>query len=290
MRRARPLLGTVVEITAEGDAGVLPGAIEAAFASVDLVQRLMSFHDPLSDVSRINDAAAGRKIAVDPHTFGVLDFAQRLSGFSDGVFDVTIAPVLVANAFLPARPRETRPDSATYRDLDLLPDNGVRWRRKGWIDLGGIAKGYAVDCAVAVLRTSGVTSGVVNAGGDMRCFGEAQPVHVRHPDSPGSLLMVGWLTDAALASSAGYFSPVGAGDRRIDPLVDPRRHCCTNWDASVSVAAADAMTADALTKVVRLVPGTAPDILDRFEAEAVVIDSEGARRCGRVRLRETAGA
>jgi len=286
MRRARPLLGTLVEITAEAAADILPDAIEAAFASIEEVQLLMSFHDPHSDVSRINDAAAGCEVDIDPHTFGVLAFARRLSDLSEGAFDVTMAPILVANQFLPERRPEAISADTNYLDLDLLPDNCARWRRKGWIDLGGIAKGYALDCAVAALRWYGVATGVVNAGGDLRCFGEPQPIHVRHPDAPTTLMHLGWLADAALASSAGYFSGINAGNRRIDPLVDPKRGCCTSWDASFSVVAADGMTADALTKVIRLAPDAAPGVLDRFGAQAIVIDHDGARCCGRPLLQE----
>ncbi len=289
MRRARPLLGTLVEITAEGAADILPAAINAAFASIEQVQRLMSFHDLKSDVSRINGARPGQAISIDAHTFRVLTFARRLSDLSEGVFDVTIARALVEKGFLPERPREMMPADITYLDLDLLPGKRAHWRRKGWIDLGGIAKGYAVDCAAAALRAHGVATGIVNAGGDLRCFGNAQPIYIRHPNAPTMLMHLGWLTDAALASSAGYFAGIDIGGRRIDPLVDPRRGHCVSWDASISVAACDGMTADALTKVIRLAPGSAPEILDGFGAQAIVIDHNGARCCGRTLLQGDAG-
>ncbi len=289
MRRARPLLGTLVEITAEGSAEILPAAIEAAFTSIENVQRLMSFHDPMSDVSRINGAQFGEVVSVDPRTFRVLDFARRLSDLSGGTFDITIAPILVESGFLPRPAAEMFPVGTTYGDLDLLPDNRARWRRKGWIDLGGIAKGYAVDCGISALRLHGVATGIVNAGGDLGCFGEKQPIHIRHPNAPTMLMHLGWLTDAALATSAGYFSGIDIGGRRIDPLVDPRRRCGMSWNASISVAAPDGMTADALTKVIRLAPDSAPDILDNFDAQAIVIDHQGTRCCGRSLLQEDIG-
>jgi FAD:protein FMN transferase len=285
MRRSRPLLGTLVEVAAEGATPLLPAAIDAAFAAIERVQRLMSFHDPDSDVSRINRTQAGRSLRIDPHTAHVLRFAQALSEASDGLFDVSTAPTLVAVGFLPERRREAIAPDINYRDLALLPGCRVRWCRKGLIDLGGIAKGYAVDCAIAALRCQGIATGIVNAGGDLRCFGDVQPIHVRHPGAPTTLMQLGWLADAAVATSAGYFSGTRAGARRIDPLVDPRRRRCTRWNASVSVVATDGMTADALTKVVRLAPESAPDILDRFDAQAIVIDRHGSRSCGRRRLR-----
>lgn len=291
MRRARPLLGTFVEIEAEGlpDAD-LEVAINAAFDAVELVERLMSFHNPDSDLSRINAAEAGREIAVDPQTFNVLEFARELSDASDGAFDITIAPSLVESGFLPEGPAEPMPRGATYRDLQLLPAHRVRWRRKGWADLGGIAKGYAVDYAVAALRFHGVINAVINAGGDLRCFGTPQSIHVRHPDEPTTLMWLGILTDAAFATSAGYFSSVESDNRRINPLVDPKCRSCISWGGSISVAAYDGMTADALTKVIRLKPESAPRILEIFGAQAIVIDREGARCCGRPLLRSAIAA
>lgn len=286
MRRARPLLGTIVDISADDAADVLPAAMEAAFASIELVQRLMSFHDPGSDVSRINGADAGREVSIDPRTFHVLDFARQLSDLSGGLFDVTTAVVLARSGFLPERASEALPVGVTYRDLDLLPGARVRWRNKGWIDLGGIAKGYAVDCAIEALRCHGVVTAVVNAGGDLRCFGKPQPIHLRHPGAPAMLLHVGSLSDAAVATSAGYFSGKDINGCRIDPLVDPKRGECASWNGSISVAACDGMTADALTKVVRLAPDLAPDVLERLGAQAIVIDRDGSRSCGRRLLQE----
>ena len=123
MKRARPLLGTFVEVTAEGSADVLPDAIRAAFASIEDIHRLMSFHDPNSDVSRINGAEVEQEVGVDPHTFRVLDVARRLSDLSEGVFDITIAPVLVESGFLPTRAPES--DSSRHH----VPRSGLAVRQ-----------------------------------------------------------------------------------------------------------------------------------------------------------------
>ena len=280
-RQARPLLGTIVEISAMGIDVDTTKAIDAAFGAVECVQRLMSFHDPESDISRINAAATYDEIAIDIQTWQVLQFAIELGALSAGVFDIATADILVRHGFLPSYQHTVKIDAnATYRDLELLGDQRVRWRRKGCIDLGGIAKGYAVDRAIASLRRSGIHSGVVNAGGDLRCFGDAQPISVRHPTAPASLMALGWLSNAAIATSSGYFSAGSGNDDSINPLVDPQRRVCTTWNESVSVLAQACMTADALTKIVRLAPEAAPDLLARFEAQAVVIDGQGMRSCG----------
>jgi len=284
LRRARPLLGTLVEISASGASAGLQAALDAAFASIEVIDRLMSFHAPASDVSRINAAGAGCAVCVDPHTFRVLQFARELGEMSGGAFDITVADVLMRGGLLPrhAAVAFDTAAGADFRDLVLLPGDRVRWRRKGWIDLGGIAKGYAVDCAIGALRAHGVASGIVNAGGDLRFFGEPQPVHVRHPEAPGALVPLGVFGDGAVATSSGYFSDhTGTAEgSAAEPLVDPVRRACVRWRQSVTVVAADGMTADALTKIVRLAPRAAPRILARFGAQAFVIDGRGVRRCG----------
>lgn len=278
-RRARPLLGTLVEITATGSSLVaVVAAVEAAFAAVQEVHRLMSFHEVESDVSRINMAGAREQVVVSRHTYRVLQFARQVSAACSGVFDVTVGNVLVRHAFLPASAaQESRPREAIWRDLELLAENRVRWRRAGCIDLGGIAKGYAVDRAIETLQSFGVTNGLVNAGGDLRMFGEPQPVHVRLPDAPGMLAPLGLFADCALATSAAYFSSVHTDSGPVEPLVDRERRIGGARPGSATVVAAECMTADALTKVVRLAPHLAPKVLESFDARAIVIDGTRQR-------------
>ena len=272
------MLGTLVEITAAGSSPVgVVAAVEVAFAAVQEVHRLMSFHELESDVSRINMARARETVVVSPHTHRVLRFGRKLSAASSGVFDVTVGDTLVRHGFLPASAaEESRPREGTWRDLELLVGNGVRWRRVGRIDLGGIAKGYAVDRAIEALQLCGASSGLVNAGGDLRMFGEPQPVHVRLPDAPGVLAPLGLFADCALATSGAYFSSIHTEDGPVEPLVDRERRIGGARQGSATVVAAECMTADALTKVVRLAPHLAPKVLGSFDARAIVI--EGIRQ------------
>jgi thiamine biosynthesis lipoprotein len=174
LRRARPLLGTFVEIRlAAPDEAAAECALRAGFAAVARVQRLMNYHDAGSDVSRVNRLAARRPVAVHPWTAAVLHRAARLHRESGGLFDITIAPTLARGGWLPrCRPRRADP-RATAADIEILPGRRVRFRKPLAVDLGGIAKGYAVDRAVSVLRRAGALSGTVNAGGDLRVFGPA---------------------------------------------------------------------------------------------------------------------
>jgi FAD:protein FMN transferase len=274
LRRARPLLGTIVEVGAQG-ANASTG-IEAAFREIEIVHHLMSFHEPSSDISRINCASPGTIVRIDRRTYEVIAHAQFMSRLSKGAFDITVGGKLVQQGILP-RPQESEllDRNASYEDIVLLSDQCVTLRRRAWIDLGGIAKGFAVDCAVTALEKSGVVSGIVNAGGDLFAFGDPQPVCIRHPVDPSRIFQLGMILNSAVASSSGCFSGRRQDGAAADPLVEPRRNHRRNWRVGVTVLASRCITADALTKVVRLAPRTAPTILSQLGARALIINRRG---------------
>ncbi len=270
MRRARPLLGTLVEIRA--GAGTDARALEAAFAAIARVHRLMSAHDPESNVARINRARRGERLAVDPWTWAVLRRAQEISALTRGLFDCCVAARLQATGLLPRFHGETAADPrASHTDIELLPGGALRLRRTLHLTLDGIAKGFAVDRAVDALRRHGAESGAVNAGGDLRLFGpDAQTVHVRDPRDPARLLPLGRFRDVAVATSAGYFAEGAAS------YVDPRTGGAFRPQASATVIARDCTTADALAKVPLLDPLRGPGLLRRLGARTVVIPARAA--------------
>src|SRR4249920_305763 len=134
VRRARPLLGTFVEITVTGQpAAALHVAVDDAFAAIATVHRLMSFHEAASDVSRMNRHAATTAVVVHPWTYDVLTTAADLHRRSDGVFDVAVAPALQALGMLPRAP-ERIPMMAPPRAgsaIELLPHHRVRFAPPG---------------------------------------------------------------------------------------------------------------------------------------------------------------
>ena len=104
IRRARPLLGTLVEIGAAGEHAAV--AIEAAFREIEIIHRLMSFHETDSDIARLYRAPLLTAQQVDPRTYEVLSWAQKISALSDGAFDITVGGKLVAAGVLP-KPADT---------------------------------------------------------------------------------------------------------------------------------------------------------------------------------------
>jgi thiamine biosynthesis lipoprotein len=167
VRRCRPLLGAFVAIQAFGtDAADLERAVEAGFLAIAQVHRLMSFHDPESEVSRMNLDACYKRVRVHPWTWRVLKSAQEFSRNTDGIFDVTMAEQLVKWSYLPRCSAQF--GRSSWRDIILEASGYVRFRRPLLIDFGGIAKGFAVDRAVEILKRKRVMAGIVNAGGDLR--------------------------------------------------------------------------------------------------------------------------
>jgi FAD:protein FMN transferase len=245
-------------------------ALDAAFAEVACVHRCMSFHEAGSDLGRIHRAAPGTLISVDERTAEVLHIAQNVELLSRGVFNVAVAARLVANGCLPRPPSPFVPDpNACWRDVELLPDHGVRLLKPLWLDLGGIAKGYAVDRAIAILQRSGATQACVNAGGDLRVFGaRAEPVWLRLGQDAVTLLAALELANAAIATSSSVDAGASGAAHVHGITREPARSATT-----VSVIADCCVVADALTKVVLAGDATvAADALAAFGAEASVHD------------------
>ena len=278
--RARPLLGTFVEIELAGARrSDMDRAIEAAFDAVAQVHRLMSFHEVDSDVSRLNREAGLHPVSVHAWTYEVLATAVALHRRSGGLFDVTIAPTLQALGLLPLlkdRPAPAR--LARFADaIELLPGHEVRFRsRDAVIDLGGIAKGFAVDRAVAVLRDFGIPGGIVNAGGDLRTFGaESHSVHVRDPRDPGRSVCRIDIADEALASTARRVELFDSREPGGSAVIDPMSQRPANLIEGVTIRAPCCMIADALTKVVMISGTDAGELLESYRADALLISADG---------------
>ena len=243
--RARPFLGTIVSIRADAD----DDAVRCAFAAIERVHCLMNAHSDHSELARINRTAQGRPIRVHRWTYAVLSCALEVSRACGGAFDVT-----------QGRGR------AFYADIELLRGCKVRLRKPTRLDLGGIAKGFAVDQAVEVLRRRGARSGSVNAGGDLRVFGDApQKIRVRLPGAPHLAMPLDEARERAFATSASYF-----GSR----LWDARTRRQRTIDSSITVSAPSCMVADALTKVIAAL-GPRRDLLMQFDAQAFLLDRDG---------------
>ena len=283
LRRARPLLGTVVSIAIDGPSeSEAHELIEAGFQAIEQIHRLMSFHAPDSDVSRLNREAATRPIRVDPNTFAVLARAVSFAAASGGAFDVTVAAKLVESGLLPAPEGAARPDpAASWRDIELTSDGAVRFHRPLWIDLGGIAKGFAVDRASERIAQSGETQRCINAGGDLRVSGpDEQMVYLKLPSGHGELPAV-MLQNASLASSGGLMHGYSGDRGHSGPHFHGFYRRAIGERSFVSVIAPECIVADALTKIVMAQGMRSDGLLRRFGAAALLYqEGRGWSRLG----------
>ena len=280
VRRARPLLGTLVEISLAGTGREdLHQAADRAFAEIACIHESMSAHSIHSDVFRINSAPVRCVVPVAESTWRVLELATDISNASDGVFDVTIGGAMRARGDLPALTDRSPDPGATFRDIELLPGNRVRLHRTLAIDLGGIAKGYAVDVAIDVLKRNGVLAACVNAGGDLRVYGaEATTVQVRDPLDPSIARAQLQLQDCALATSANYASDHGYSSAGV--VLDPRCGEAAGAGRSASIRASHCAIADALAKCVLMLGESCTALLAHYRADGFLLDGRVQRVFG----------
>lgn len=258
IQRCQPLLGTFVEITLIGDRteARLHEHAGKAFEMIRSVQRMMSFHDTDSDISRLNRCGHVAPLAVHPWTYHVLEQSVQLSRETEGAFDITVAPRLVRSGLLPRHTQvSSRVEAGRWEDIALLGGRAVSFRQPLQVDLGGIAKGFAVDKAVEYLGTLGLHGAVVNAGGDLRVLGQADNrVAIRDPRDPHRVAVPAVMLRPALATSAAYFVKAACGLQKAAAIMHPRTGKPMKSNVSVSVFAKTCIEADALTKAVLLAP------------------------------------
>jgi thiamine biosynthesis lipoprotein len=269
MIRCKPLLGTFVEISTE-DGQHLSGAVEMAFTAIEQVQSLMGFHNRDSDLSKINTRSYLEPIRIHSWTAEVLRIAQEICRKSDGIFNCGIGHRLVEAGLLPQHLSIDITAFGGIEDLEFIEESLVRSKLPLCLDLGGIAKGYAVDKAVETLLSKNIQSGSVNAGGDMRIFGDrTQDIQIRNPSNPHELLQIGSIKAGAIATSSLYFAKREANARSY--MVNPLNQEHIEFLESFSVIANECVYADALTKVVSISGNTQHPCLNHFSAQAIQI-------------------
>lgn len=286
-------MGTAVECQAfHGLPDRAGRAVEAAFVAVEQVDRDMSLYRPQSDIGRLNRQTGQHDVRVRESTAAVLRESLNTARASHGALDVTVAPLLAQWGFFSVREAAPNPKQieavlalVDYRHLQLDDANRtVRLAQPGMqLDLGGIAKGYAVDQAAEALQRHGVRQGMVNAGGDLRLLGphpDGDPwiVGVQHPLAPARLLLALSLDGGAVATSGNYLRYRVYNSRRYGHLLHPQTGYPARTALSVTVVAPTAMRADALATAA-LVMGRdgLAWLRNRHDAEAIAVSHSPAR-------------
>jgi FAD:protein FMN transferase len=273
MKRCQPILGTFVEITIHDDLseGDLSASFDQAFKAIHRIHSLMSFHEEESDLSRMNRLAFIQPVLVDALTFQVLTVAKDLFIHTDGAFDCSIGHTLQNWGFLP-KSALMYEEYGDLNDLILLEGYQVSYAKPLCLDLGGLAKGFAVDQAIEVLKNLKIKSALVNAGGDLRVLGnKLEDIFIRKPSDPQTLIQLGQLGDGALASSGIYYSKDHSIDQAHSALVIPKTQESILEEKSFTVIAPTCMVADGLTKALAIHQNIKANYLEKYNALGVIL-------------------
>jgi len=289
-RREDAIMGTVVNVELfAGSPAAAEAAIDAVMAEMRRIDATMSPHRPDSELSRVNAGAAAGPVVVSPGLFALLSRAVAFSKLSGGAFDITYASA----GHLYDYRAGVAPDAAAleqaralidWRNLLLDPaTHGVRFALPGVrIDLGGFAKGHAVDNAILILKRLGIRHAMVAAGGDSHVLGSRgeRPwtVAIRDPRDESAVVALLPLENVSISTSGDYERFFERDGVRCHHLLDPRTGKSPEGVRSVTIIADDGLTTEAFSKTV-FVLGVA-DGLRFVEAhagiDAVIVDAQGA--------------
>jgi thiamine biosynthesis lipoprotein len=263
-------------------------AIDAVMAEMRHIDDTMSTFKPTSEVSRVNRLAASRPVVISPELFRLLQTALQYSRITEGAFDITYASVGYLYDFhTHKRPTSAQIQSAlpaiSYRHVLLDPrTRTVRFSRPGVrIDLGGIAKGYAVDQGISILQARGVRNALVNAGGDSRVIGDRRGrpwmVGVQVPDHPEQIATRFPLVNEAFSTSGDYERFFIQNGVRYHHIINPHTGDSARLVRSATVIAPTATRTDGLSKTAFVLgPTEALRIYNSLpDVEAILITPNG---------------
>jgi thiamine biosynthesis lipoprotein len=290
LSRDEVIMGTAIRVELWSDERATgEAAIDAVMAEMHRIDRTMSPHKPDSELSRINRDAAVGPVVLSAEMTRLVARAIAFSALSDGAFDITYASVGhlydYRRGIQPTDDERVRACAAVgYRNLQLdIAARTLRFAREGVrIDLGGFAKGHAVDNAVAILRQRGIVHAIVSAGGDSHVLGDRRgrpwTIAIRDPRRAGEVVAVLPLEDVAISTSGDYERFFMHDGVRCHHVIDPRTGASASSVRSVTILADDGLTTEALSKSV-FVLGVAQGLalIESMPGiDAVVVDDSGA--------------
>lgn len=291
-KKSRAMLDTYVSITVVPDSEVNShDAVEQAFAAIEAFGNRINFYSDSSELAMINRNAGTTGVSVSADTLDVIDKALFVANASGGAFDPTIGPLIqLWNFHESVKPRpedvKIRLPLVNYRNVSIDRDRNMIMlkEKKMLLDLGGIAKGYATDIAVDVLKKNGISSGLVAIAGDIRVFGSkpgGKPWNIgiknpRQKNRSHEIIARLQLTDKAISTSGDYERFFIQDGVRYHHLLNPETGFPGLASRSVSIIADQGVLADAFsTAIFVLGPEKGLDLVKTMNMEAVIIDNNG---------------
>lgn len=230
--------------------------VEACRAEEDRLENILNRYRPDATVSRLNRMEPGIPMTVEPELIEMLNLSRKVFDLTGGAFDPTVGPLILLwkeagkTGKLPADAKIAAVKAEVGFDAVEIGTDTVTLKRKVYIDLGGIAKGYIVDKLVSLLQARGVERGIVNAGGDLRVYGTRAggfKIGITDPENKAALKAVKVVEKGAVVTSGSYEQFSMIEGRRYSHIIDPRTGRPVENDSdSVSIYAAEAGIADGL--------------------------------------------
>lgn len=285
----QPIMGTRVhtEVWHE-DTNAGKAAVAAVMLEMRRINQLMSPYIECSELSRLNRGAVSGPVVVSKEMLDLLAKSIEVSKMSDGAFDVTYAS---AGRYYDYREGVTPDDETLKSTIEAINyryikidwgDGTVRYDHPGvYVDLGGIAKGHAVDQAIRILEERGITDALVAAGGDSRIIGNRRgkpwTVGVKDPRKEGAMAVLLPLTDTAVSTSGDYERYFERDGVRFHHILDPSTGESARAVQSVTILGPETTFTDALsTSVFVLGPEAGMKLVDRLDGiDAIIIDGQG---------------
>jgi thiamine biosynthesis lipoprotein len=289
LREEAAIMGTAITVELwHEDPAQGRALIEAVFTEMRRIDALMSSYKPDSELSRVNTAAANSPVTVSKELYRLIEQALYYSDLTHGAFDITYASAGRHYDYRSGRKPDSRQleealPAIDYRHVKLDAGHStVHFLQAGvHIDLGGIAKGYAVDRSMAILKKAGVGSALISAGGDTRVMGKRwdQPwkVGIRDPRDRDGLVSVIPLEDAAISTSGDYERFFEKDGVRYHHILDPATGQSAREVHSTSIISTNATDTDALSTSV-FVMGVKDGLAlinSIADTEAIIIDNQG---------------
>ncbi|MCP4137317.1 MAG: FAD:protein FMN transferase [bacterium] len=254
---SRPQIGTFINLTIITDPAAASQTAAAVFKEIGRIEALMSPYKKKSDVYKINRFAASKAVAITPETFSLLEQARNISLETGGSFDISFAGIshlwnYKKTPFSPPSKKDIERllPLVNYANIELNRETySVAFKTKKMkIGLGGVAKGYAIKRGIEAMRKKGITSGIVDAGGDLQVLGSkaGQPwsTGLIHPRNKTLLLIIKLEHMDTIATSGDYERFAMFNNQRYHHIIDPKTGCPTRTFASVSVISKDPVISD----------------------------------------------
>lgn len=274
IKETKLLMGTLIEITCQDKE-----AIKEAFKEIERLENLLSKFNPKSEISTLNKQ---KELLASETTCDIIKKAIYYSEISGGAFDISIAPLsdiwkkAISEKSLPKHEIVLEKLNNIGNDKIIIKECFITLKNNASLDLGGIAKGYAVDKAIKKIRDMGIESAMVNAGGNIYCLGKKQnkkwKIGIQDPRNPNRITNKIELENQAVATSGDYEQYFEVENKRYSHIINPKTgYPVNNGIISVTVIANDATTADILsTSCFVLGEENSKKLINNFPGAAIV--------------------